>query len=195
MSNIFKSERPERNERNERHYLSPSNNQNSFRSNNEKKIPQFVLNENTLNSDFPELSVNGASRSDSEGERLESVTLVKDSDQKQNNVKEILNYKNAAMTEILEEEVKNTDEVLPPGWVSYRRNKDGKLIITGNYQEEKVHEETPEEFNERAYNIVQALADMWEKRRTDYNDLYGEGEYERQYYMSNYESVLDEDSD
>jgi len=192
MSNIFKSERPERNER---HYLSPSNNQNSFRSNNEKKIPQFVLNENTLNSDFPELSVNGASRSDSEGERLESVTLVKDSDQKQNNVKEILNYKNAAMTEILEEEVKNTDEVLPPGWVSYRRNKDGKLIITGNYQEEKVHEETPEEFNERAYNIVQALADMWEKRRTDYNDLYGEGEYERQYYMSNYESVLDEDSD
>jgi hypothetical protein len=178
MSNIFKSERPERNdrpERNNRHYLSPSNNQNSFRSNNEKKIPQFILNENTLNNDFPELFVN---------------------DQKQDNIKEILNYKTAATKEIVEEEeIKNTEEVLPPGWVSYRRNKNGKIIITGNYAEEEVHEETPEEFNERAYNIVQALVDTWEKRRTDYNDIYGEGEYERDYYMSNYEYMQDEDSD
>ena len=43
--------------------------------------------------------------------------------------------------------------------------------------------------------MVQALVDTWEKRRTDYNDIYGEGEYERDYYMSNYEYMQDEDSD
>jgi len=125
----------------------------------DEKIVEAILND----SDFPDL-INKQIHDD-----------IDDNDK--------LNYKNASL-----KEVKKEEEVyrLPEGWVSFRYNENRNVIIEPENSFEEL-EETPEEYHLSAINVFHKLTTNWENYRSHYNDIYGDGEYERQYYMSGYE--------
>lgn len=126
---------------------------NSFKSKNEPVIQKFEITEG----DFPELSA--------EEKKEEPI--------KEDNK---LQYKNA----ILKQDTKREEnEVLKPGWVKIFVNENNKIVMEG-YNESS---EPSEDYNTIAQNVIKALVEKWETERILYNNLYGEGEYERIYYM------------
>jgi len=123
--------------------------------------------------DFPEL-------------RVEGETQIKNEN--------VLQYKNAMLKRDETEEVKRDD--LKPGWERLYYDKNRKIVIE-KYEENRGYEE---DFHSRAQRVFQSLVDKWENERIAYNNLYGEGEYERIYYMprreeDNYYDYEEEEED
>ena len=113
--------------------------------------------------------------------------VLKDSDfpelvsfNKENNIE--LNYKVASLKEIKSEE--NTYK-LPEGWISYKYNENKVIVEPDNSFEET--EETPEEYHSSAKKVIEKLIQKWEVYKNNYNEFYGEEEYENLYYISNYD--------
>lgn len=98
----------------------------------------------------------------------------------QNKKENVLQYKNATLknNEVEEEQTNN----LNPGWSRIYYDKNRKLVI------EKYNHYYDEDFHTCAQRVIQTLIDKWENERINYNNLYGEGEYERIYYMPKRES-------
>jgi hypothetical protein len=153
MSNIFKTERKPNNRNNDRHYLS-----NSFRPKSEPVVKKFEIKEG----DFPELRAEDPSQN-----------AEKTSNENEN----VMQYKNAILKRDDAEDSPKND--LKPGWVKLYYNKNRKLVM------EKYDDinEFEEDFHTTAQRGIQRLIDKWETERIAYNNLYGEGEYERIYYM------------
>jgi len=101
-----------------------------------------------------------------------------------------LNFKEAYLKEVINEVVE--DEPVPPGWTRYRV-KDGVLIVDGEAIEEQ--EYTAEEYHYDATQIFKCLINRWSDYKEDYDELNGDGAYERLYSMPNYESFEEQDSD
>jgi len=89
----------------------------------------------------------------------------------------VLQYKNAMLKRDETEEVKRDD--LKPGWARLYYDKNRKIVVE-KYEENRGYEE---DFHSHAQRVFQSLVDKWENERIAYNNLYGEGEYERIYYM------------
>jgi len=105
---------------------------------------------------------------------------------------ESLQYKNVASKNTEEQPVESTKEyVLPPGWI-----KIDKLHNVFNKDEDEKDDENKEESNSEyhaiANQVFQSLIDKWECERIKYNLLHGDGEYERLYYIPNYNYNVDE---
>jgi hypothetical protein len=107
----------------------------------------------------------------------------------QNKKENVLQYKNATLksNEVEEEQPNN----LKPGWTRIYYDKNRKLVI------ENYDYYYDEDFHTCAKRGIQTLIDKWENERINYNNLYGEGEYERIYYMPRREeyNCYDNDSD
>lgn len=97
-----------------------------------------------------------------------------------------LNFKEASTKET------NDDieggEILPYGWVSFMK-KDGDVVMYAN-----LPREYEESFHDEAVDVFDEMINRWEDYRDDYDDLHGDGAYDRVYKMPNYESNFD-DSD
>ncbi len=100
-----------------------------------------------------------------------------------------LNFKEAYLKEVTTEVLK--DEALPQGWVRYRV-KNGDLIVDGESIEEDY---TPEEYHCDATQIFRGLINRWNDYRTTYDELHGDGAYDRLYKMPQYESLEEEEYD
>jgi hypothetical protein len=101
-----------------------------------------------------------------------------------------LNFKEAYLKEVTTEVLK--DEPLPQGWVRYRV-KNGDLIVDGESIEEEDY--TPEECHCDATQIFRRLINRWNDYRTTYDELHGDGAYDRLYKMPQYESLEEEEYD
>lgn len=148
-----------------------SNNRNNDRhylSNSFKSTGEPVVQKFEIkDEDFPELCVEG-----------------------QNKRENVLQYKNATLksNEVEEEQTNN----LKPGWSRIYYDKNRKLVIE-NYD----HHYYDEDFHTCAKRGIQTLIDKWENERINYNNLHGEGEYERIHYMPKRENdnYSEDDSD
>jgi hypothetical protein len=135
---------------------------NNFRGFNEKKKVEVKLTE----ADFPELVIS------------DNATATGDCK---------LNFKEASLKEVINEVVE--DEPLPPGWTRYRV-KDGVLIVDGESIEEEDY--TAEEYHYDATQIFNCLINSWNDYKEDYDELNGDGAYNRVYSMPQYESFEEE---
>lgn len=107
-------------------------------------------------------------------------------DTKYNN-EESLQYKNVASKNTEDQPVESTKEyVLPPGWI-----KIDKLHNVFSKDDEN-EEESDSEYHAIANQVFQSLVNKWEYERIKYNLLHGDGEYERLYYIPNYNYNVDE---
>ena len=103
--------------------------------------------------------------------------------------KSCLQYKNVSSLKASEEQSIEIikEDVLPSGW--------RKIDKHFGYNEDKYGEEDNEESDKHyhmlALDVFKSLVNKWENERITFNNLYGEGEYERQYYIPNY--ILDEE--
>ena len=168
MSNMFKSERRPRqysNRDQDRDKDRLPNRNNNFRGFTEKKKVEIKLTE----ADFPEL-------------------IVRDNDVVTEDCK--LTFKEAYLKEV--EEIVPQDEPLLPGWTRYRV-KDGVLIVDGESVEEE--EYTAEEYHYDATQIFNCLINRWNDYKENYDELHGDGAYDRVYKMSQYESFEEEEYD
>jgi arginine decarboxylase-like protein len=102
-----------------------------------------------------------------------------------------MQYKNAILKRDDSEDAPIND--LKPGWVKIYYNKNRKLVME-KYDDSNEFEE---DFHTCAQRGIQTLIDKWETERLQYNSVYGEGEYERMYYMPRREedNFSDADSD
>jgi hypothetical protein len=141
------------------------NRSNNFRGFNEKKKVEVNLNEE----DFPEL-------------------FAKDNSATTDNCE--LNYKEAYLKEVIDEVPE--DEPLPQGWTRYRV-KNGDLIVDGESIEEE--EYTAEEYHYDATQIFRTLIKRWNDYKEEYDELHGDGAYDRVYKMPQYESFEEEEYD
>jgi hypothetical protein len=161
--NIFKSDKSDKPDRNIRR----EQKDNKFKLNDEKKIEANI----PKDSDFPELIMN-------------KTYLKKDENQVDK-----LDYKIASLKEVVKE-----DEVykLPEGWVSfqYSENKEIQIEPHDSFYE---LDETREEFHMSASHVFDRLIQKWELYKNNYNNMYGNDEYERLYDMPNYEYYVDND--
>ena len=165
MSNMFKSERRSRQYSNRDRDQNRDQNRpynNNFRGFNEKKKVEVKLTE----ADFPELVIS------------DNATATGDCK---------LNFKEASLKEVINEVVE--DEPLPPGWTRYRV-KDGVLIVDGESIEEEDY--TAEEYHYDATQIFNCLINSWNDYKEDYDELNGDGAYNRVYSMPQYESFEEE---
>ena len=165
MSNMFKSERRSRQYSNRDRDQNRDQNRpynNNFRGFNEKKKVEVKLTE----ADFPELVIS------------DNATATGDCK---------LNFKEASLKEVINEVVE--DEPLPPGWTRYRV-KDGVLIVDGESIEEEDY--TAEEYHYDATQIFNCLINRWNDYKEDYDELNGDGAYNRVYSMPQYESFEEE---
>jgi len=165
MKNMFKSERRPRQHSNRDRAQNRPYNNNNFRGFTEKKKVEVKLTED----DFPEL--------------VAKETAIFTGDFK-------LNFKEASLKEVINEVAE--DEPLPQGWTRYRV-KDGVLIVDGESTEEE--EYTDEEYHYDATQIFNCLINSWNDYKEDYDDLHGDGAYDRLYKMPQYESFAEEEYD
>jgi len=126
---------------------------NSFRPKGEPVVKKFEIKEE----DFPELCLEGQSQSKKEN---------------------VLQYKTAMLKKDEVEDDPTTDD-LKPGWVRLYYDKNRKVVMEKCYD----RFDYDEDYHECAQRGIQKLVDKWENDRIAYNNLYGEGEYERIYYM------------
>jgi hypothetical protein len=120
--------------------------------------------------DFPELRVEGQAQSKKEN---------------------VLQYKNAMLKSDEVEEAPTYD--LKPGWTRIYYDANRKVVMEKYYDQNDYEED----YHECAQRGIQTLVDKWENDRIAYNNLYGEGEYERIYYMPRREedNYYDDDSE
>lgn len=168
MSNMFKRERRPRQQSNRDidRGQNRSYNSNNFRGLNEKKTVEVKLTE----ADFPELFTK------------DNVAITDDCK---------LNFKEAYLKDVIDEITE--DEPLPQGWTRYRV-KNGDLIVDGESIEEE-EEYTAEEYHYDATQIFRTLINRWNDYRDTYDELHGDGAYDRVYKMQQYESFEEEDYD
>ncbi len=146
----------------------------SFRPKSEPVVQKFEIKEG----DFPELRAEDPSQNT---EKTPNGNVMK--------------YKNAILKRDDAEDAPIND--LKPGWVKIYYNKNRKLVME-KYDDSNEFEE---DFHTFALRGMQKLVDKWETERIAYNNLYGEGEYERIYYMPRrdddnyYENDSDEDAE
>jgi len=144
----------------------------SFRPKSEPIVQTFEIKEG----DFPELRVEEQLQNKSKNEN-------------------VLQYKNAILKRDDSEDAPIND--LKPGWVKIYYDKNRKLVME-KYDDSNEFEE---DFHTFALRGMQKLVDKWETERIAYNNLYGEGEYERIYSMPRrdddnyYENDSDEETD
>jgi hypothetical protein len=101
-----------------------------------------------------------------------------------------LNFKDAYLKEVTEKVPE--EESLPQGWTRYRV-KNGNLIVDGESIEEEDY--TPEGYHCDATQIFRHLINRWNDYRTTYDELHGDGSYDRLYKMPQYESLEEEEYD
>jgi hypothetical protein len=101
-----------------------------------------------------------------------------------------LNFKEAYLKEVINDG--QEDDPLLPGWTRYRV-KDGVLIVDGESTEEE--EYTAEEYHYDATQIFDCLIKRWDNYKEEYDDLHGDGAYDRVYKMPQYESFEEEEYD
>jgi len=104
-----------------------------------------------------------------------------------NNNEESLRYKNVASKKTEESPIENaTEYVLPPGWVKIDK-------LHNVFSKEKDEDlESESDYHAMASQVFQSLVHKWEHERIKYNLLHGDGEYERLYYIPNYNYNVDE---
>lgn len=144
-----------------------SQNATEFRGFKEKKPTQAEFKD----SDFPELS--------------QSTKY----DSSSNN----LNFMDAAMTD--NAIYSKDNDVIPFGWVRYR-SENGLVVAEGNipdYQDGSVL--SPEEYNYCAINAFDKMIKTWANYKIYYDDLHGEGAYEKIHEMPHYSSFNDDDDE
>jgi len=173
MSNMFKSEsRPRQTSSENRDRDRNKGNRNrdhiDFRGFNEKKKVEVKLTE----ADFPEF-------------------IEKDKVSEKEECK--LNFKDAYLKEAVEEE-EDEDGPLILGWTRYRV-KNGLLIIDGEIPKREEEDYTAEEYHNDAIQNFTFLIKRWNNYKEEYDELNGDGAYDRLYSMPNYESVFYDDLD
>jgi hypothetical protein len=135
---------------------------------NEPIVKEFGMKE----SDFPELRVENKMQNKSNNDT-------------------ILQYKEVVLTSNACDSDSKDD--LKPGWVKLYYDKNRKIVME-KYDE---NSDSEEDFHSVAQKGIQTLLDKWENERITYNNLYGEGEYERLHYMIKREedNYSEDDSD
>jgi hypothetical protein len=104
-----------------------------------------------------------------------------------------LNFMVAAMTENIDSTKDN--DAIPFGWVRYRR-ENGVISADGNIPDyEDVCVLNSEEYNYRAINVFDEMIKTWANYKISYDDLHGEGSYEKIHEMPYYSSFNDCDDD
>jgi len=128
--------------------------------------------------DFPELCV-------------EKKDQSQNKNHVQTNSESVVQYKSVVL-KINDVEYSQKND-LKPGWVKLYYDKNSKIVME-KYEE---NIDSQEDFHSYAQKRIQTLIDKWETERLQYNSVYGEGEYERMYYMSRREedNFSDADSD
>ena len=106
--------------------------------------------------DFPELHIEGQTQAKNEN---------------------VLQYKNAMLKS--DDIPEDSKDDLKPGWTRIYYDTNRKLVMEKYYDCFNYEED----FHTYAQRGIQTLLDRWENERITYNNLYGEGEYERTYYM------------
>jgi hypothetical protein len=96
-----------------------------------------------------------------------------------------MNFKCATLKENIEEHV----EQIPFGWVVLYYN-DGEIVVQGHRKTED--EEDEENCHRNALHVFDYLINKWEQNKADYDDLHGDGEYDR-VYAPDYESIYEDD--
>lgn len=179
MSNIFKSERQPRQYHNRDNGRDRGRDRETYRSNNrneprndfrgfkEKKKVDVEFKAEV--EDFPELvGVN------------ENTTKISEDCK--------LNFKEASTKEINEDFTEG--ETIPYGWVTYMK-KNGEIKFYSNLPEE----EQEESFHDEATNVFDSMIENWNNYKDSYDELHGDGAYDRLYNMPNYESIIHEDDE
>lgn len=154
---------------------------------NEKKPRQFQNRVEQNNADFrgfKEKKPTQVEFKDSDFPELSQATRY---DVSSNN----LNFMGAAMTENTDSS-KDNDSV-PFGWVRYR-SENGVISADGNipdYEDEYVL--SSEEYNCHAINVFDKMMKNWVNYKISYDDLHGEGAYEKIHEMPYYSSLYEYD--
>ena len=171
---MFKSEKNPRQyqvgEGDRRKNRNKNENKDDFNGFKDKKKVEIKLTE----ADFPELL---SRKSENENDKEKK---------KENEHK--LNFKDAYLTEIVEEVREDTPPL--PGWTRYRV-KNGQLIVDGECPKKEDKDYTAEEYHHDAVQIFNCLINKWENYKENYNALHGDDEYERVHGMPNYSSFID----
>jgi hypothetical protein len=150
-------------------YSSSNNNNNKFIDEKEKKIKEeqkkIIIND----SNFPTLT---NEKTDEKTNETTNETTNK-----------TLNFIDKVKTIVNSEEELLNEEYIPPGYLVLKRDKNTNKIIRKygempNYFEEK--EITPSE-------IIDKLVYLYEKRKEEYINLWGEEEYEKMFLFNNYD--------
>jgi hypothetical protein len=99
----------------------------------------------------------------------------------------------AALKERPIESMKNN--TLPEGWIGYYYNDEKKVVKVDNSQKYQSYEEDDEENNSKAeqINCYNALLRNLLQYQIYYDELNGEGEYERVYSMKEDKYTIDEE--
>jgi hypothetical protein len=101
------------------------------------------------------------------------------------NLSETLNFIDKVKTVVkCDEEDFTNEEYVPPGYLFMKRDKNTNKIIR-KYGEMSIYKEEKEIFNPN--KIMDKLVYLYEKRKEEYIDLWGEEEYERMFLFNNYD--------
>jgi hypothetical protein len=100
-------------------------------------------------------------------------------------ISETLNFIDKVKTVInCDEEVSMNEEYVPPGYLFMKRDKNTNKIIR-KYGEMSIYKEENEIINPN--KIIDKLVYLYEKRKEEYINLWGEEEYERMFLFNNYD--------
>jgi hypothetical protein len=100
-------------------------------------------------------------------------------------ISETLNFIDKVKTVmIVDEEVSTNEEYVPPGYLFMKRDKNTNKIIR-KYGEMSIYKEENEIINPN--KIIDKLVYLYEKRKEEYINLWGEEEYERMFLFNNYD--------
>ena len=111
-----------------------------------------------------------------------SVDTVKQEDAPTNTIEQT-NYKEAALKEKKEESI--NEHPLQLGWVKYYYNQSNKIVMIDNSIKREGEDENEEEKMQNNEQCAIMLIQNLINYRRSYDDLNGEGEYDRVYKPSN----------
>jgi hypothetical protein len=180
QSNRFAEQRNDQrnDQRRNMHHTHNQENRNTFSSNVGTKIKQFLM----TDTDFPTLG---------------SIATTK------NNIADssAMNYKTAS-TFVADEIVEDLTKIVPSGHVRIYKDIDGNIVTEYGEKTEWQRRHEYMEAKKDAYmhsteHLIRTLIRNWEKNRLRYDELNGEGEYNRVYSMPNFKvgEEFPEDSD
>jgi len=77
-------------------------------------------------------------------------------------------------------------DVIQPGWTKLTRDKhsNSTIMLTNTKRDERIYVKTPEDL---AYDVLEHLVYLHEKRRTEYIDSWGEDAWEQMFLFPNYD--------